>query len=462
MMSNASDSDAANQPGSSTDRRRKGWLGSLALGLALWAVYSANDNYLGSYDTVGTCLLPLNLLRGDGVYLDRFWLALRERNGELATFVVRSHDHIVSRYPLAPALLVLPLVAPQVAILDWRHPGWDRNARRASVECNWMAKRAMAPLMALAGVVLYRYLIGLGLSRAALPAVLAAALGSSLWSVGSQALWQHGPAALALIFAIALLHPKPSPHWRLVLAGLATTLLFASRLIDVLFAIVIIFWVMRTQPRDLAWFLPAPVLGASALVGSNFWFFGTIAGGQVQLELLHTQLHGVGGPWSGNLLTGAAGTLLSPNRGLFIFSPWIAVALATAAAPAVWRRVAPHHLVCWLLWALVPYFILFSKYAVWWGGHCFGPRYWTDVIPLFAILLAIELDGMLARSRGWVALLAVTIVVSIGVQAIGAFFFPSTWNLLPANVDFHHERLWDWRDTELSRCLVEAMERAAR
>jgi hypothetical protein len=131
-------------------------------------------------------------------------------------------------------------------------------------------------------------------------------------------------------------------------------------------------------------------------------------------------------------------------------------------APAVWRRLAPHQLICWLLYALVPYFLLFSKYSVWWGGHCFGPRYWTDAIPLFAILLAFEIDELRTRSRGWLAFLAVTIVVSVGIQAIGAFCYPSTWNLQPANVDQHHERLWDWRDTELSRCLTETLARPSR
>src|SRR5262249_46627615 len=114
-------------------------------------------------------------------------------------------------------------------------------------------------------------------------------------------------------------------------------------------------------------------------------------------------------------------------------------------------------LVCWLLWSILPYFVVLSKYAVWWGGHCFGPRYWTEVFALFAILLAFGLDWMRTRSRALFVLSGVTIAMAIGVHAIGAFCFPSTWNLLPDNVDFHHSRLWDWRDTELSRCLIECL-----
>ena len=121
------------------------------------------------------------------------------------------------------------------------------------------------------------------------------------------------------------------------------------------------------------------------------------------------------------------------------------------------RRLASCRLLTWLLLALVPYLLLLSKYAVWWGGHCFGPRYWTDVIPLFAILLAFGLDWAMARSRGLTALFIGTIILAIGIQVIGACFYPSTWNLEPLNVDLHHERLWDWRDTELSRCLGEGL-----
>src|SRR5262249_24117002 len=179
----------------------------------------------------------------------------------------------------------------------------------------------------------------------------------------------------------------------------------------------------------LSWFLPAPVLGAIALFSYNRWFFGSILGGQAQLEQLHPRLHGVVSAWSGDFLEGAAGSLFSPNRGLFIFSPWIAVALATAALPAVARRLAAHRLVCWLLWALVPFFLLLSKYAVWWGGHCFGPRYWTDVMPIFAILFAFGLDVWVARSRTRFVLTAATILVSIGVQAIGALCYPTPSNL---------------------------------
>jgi hypothetical protein len=427
----------------------------VTLGLVLGLVYLSNGREIDSYDTHGASILPLTILRGDGFYLDRYWIVFREEGNKIPSNLATFGDHLISRHPVTPALIALPLVAPQVAFLDLTAPGWDSHPARAFVVCRRMAKRAAAILAASTAVVLYQLLRRMGVGRAALPAVLAAALGSDLWNVASQALWQHGPAALALTLSIFLLSPRSPSRGRVALAGLTTSALVMSRAINLIFAAVILAWVVRTHPRKLAWFLPGPCACALFLVGTNFWFFGTIAGGQSQLEQLHAESHAVAGPWSGDLLGGAAGTLLSPNRGLFVFSPWIAVALAIT--PAVARRLAPWTLVCWLLWALVPYGLVLSKYAVWWAGHSFGPRYWTDAIPLFAILLAFGLRWSLERCRAAGMILAATILISVGLQAIGAFCYPSSWNVLPANVDTHHGRLWDWRDTELSRCLIESM-----
>src|SRR5262249_6619232 len=108
----------------------------------------------------------------------------------------------------------------------------------------------------------------------------------------------------------------------------------------------------------------------------------------------------------------------------------------------------------WMLGALVAHLLVLSKYAVWWGGHSFGPRYWTEAVPLFAILLAFALDWCRTHCRPMNLAFAVAIIWSLGVQMIGAFLYPSGWNLAPVDVDTHHERLWDWSDSELTRCLL--------
>lgn len=432
-----------------------GWTASWILGIGIAMVYLANGREVGAYDTIPSTLLPLAILRGDGLHLDRFRPLLQVWGRPLPPFVTESGGHIISLYPVGPALVALPLVAPQVIARDRSEPGWDRDLSRVHTESRRMAKRAAAILTALVAVALHRLLVGLGLGRVALPAVVATALGSGLWSVAGQALWQHGPAALALTLTLLLLHPHGASRGRIFLGGVAAAMLVMARSIDLIFALVVLAWVARSHSRRLAWFLPAPIILGLVLVGYHLYYFGSIAGGQEQLEQQHRRVHGVGGPWSGDLREGLAGTLVSPNRGLFVFSPWVAVALAVS--PVTVRRLAADSLARWLLLALVPYLLVLSKYAVWWGGGSFGPRYWTDAFPLFGVVLACGLDWAWERSRALMALFALTIVLSAAAHAIGAFCYPSTWNFSPTDIDLHHERLWDWRDTELSRCLKESL-----
>ncbi len=452
-MNEASHGITSQKPALTPAPQGSGWLGSLFLGLSLVFVYLINGRELGTDDTFGASLLPLNILRGEGVYLEN------RRPGDVGLYgpipfsMGISHGHIVTMYPLAPALVALPLVAPQVALLDFYRPGWDRNRELAIKESLWMVKRAMAVIVALAGVVLHRFLLFLNLRRVAVPAVLAGFLGSDLWTVGSQAPWQHGPAALALVTAIAVLHPLPASRARLALAGVATAVFFACRLMDIVFAAAIVAWLASTDWRGLRWFLPAPIVAGLALLGYNLWYFAAhILGGQARIERVspaaarYARAHG-----PATSFDGCSETLCSPNRGLLVFSPWVAVALAALAVPAVARRLAAHSLICVLLVSLVPYLahtLEIHQYHGWGGGHCFGPRApgperradHTFAISSFAFAL----DWMLPRSRALVAISVVTVIVSITVQLIGAFCYPSGWNTEPSNVDVHHERLWDW------------------
>ncbi len=236
-------------------------------------------------------------------------------------FVVLSHGRVVSRYPVAPALLILPLMAPQIALLDWRQPGWDRNPARAMKACRRMAKWSVSVLMVLAAVIFHRFLLRLGLGRrsparrrgrvsglgpldAREPGSLAARSGGP----GAD----RGPGAVAPRTSLAMAagagrgSPRPSYLLR-TSAGLA--LRGGDRRLD------------RPDPASAPGLVPARAHRRSRvaarlqlLVLRDPHRRPGAARGSCTLEL-----HGVTGTWSGSLAEGAAGTLFSPNRGLFIF-----------------------------------------------------------------------------------------------------------------------------------------------
>ncbi len=440
--------------GGSTRRNLAAHWKTAAFFAFLFCVYSANGRESGAGDTVPALLLPVAILRGDGLSLDRF---ARLWPNRLPYYVALKHGDIVSNYPVGVALLAVPLIAPQLVLLDVLRPGWELRAPLHYAKL--MGKNAAALLAALTGVAMLVLLRRLTREAFAWLAAAIAALGSNLWAVASQSAWQHGPAALALtLAALGLLAPGAS-RTRLCLAGLATAAIVGFRPQDVVISLTIFAWVAWHYRARTLWFLPFPLLLGAALAISNQWMFGNPAGGYAEMLDILPFSHGVAGYWTSDVLASASGTLLSPSRGLFVFSPWIAIALL--ALPALRERLRREPFVGVLLLALLPFLLQLSLQSVWWAGHSFGPRYWTEVIPIFAIVLAQALEWSWQRSRPLFALLCLAGLFSIGVQAIGAFCYPSTWSTRPVNVDVQHQRLWDWRDTELSRCLLECGDEAS-
>jgi len=433
---------------------------SILLSLIVLGICLGNRrSTISTYDTLAGEWLPLSILRGDGPYLDRFYTSLVTADGKIHYIAQVSRGHIVSRYPIGSVILALPLSWLQVIYLDWQRPGWDRDITSREYYCMRIAKINSAIIIALLAFALFHVLCSLGQKHTAILTVLVAILGSDLWTVASQASWQHGPAALMLTLLVWCLSSKTTPvsRWRLIGAGLAASALVACRSIDLVFPVFAVAWVTWHQPKESAWLILSALPITVALLGYNLWYFGRIEGGQPAIEALHPIYHHVEGIWTGNFLEGLMGTLFSPSRGLFIFSSWTLVSLLVlpTTAGSIRRKSSS---TAWFLVGLIPYGIILSKYSVWWAGHSFGPRYWTDVIPLFAIMLAFALDWLYSQGRSRLILLPIyifTFLVSIAIQVIGAFYSPSSWNLSPKNIDTHHERLWEWTDHELLRCVKE-------
>jgi hypothetical protein len=95
-----------------------------------------------------------------------------------------------------------------------------------------------------------------------------------------------------------------------------------------------------------------------------------------------------------------------------------------------------------------------SRNVLWWGGGSYGPRYMCELLLPLSLCLAV-LWPRLVRVRLAVAALALTIAVGVGVQVVGAFLAPCGWAEQPRHIHyFPEERLWDWRDPEIARCLL--------
>lgn len=417
----------------------------MLFGAAVFALYISNGKYDPASDTEPSTYLPLAIVRGDGLHLEHVAPQLQN------TYVVTTaRGHLVSRYPLAPALAALPATTLQVVLLNVIYPEWTRDT--SPLFPHFFAKNSHALITALAAVLLLRLCLKLSTSSGvAWTAALAAALGSSLWSVASQGAWQHGLAALGLTTAMSALIDERRSRGALVLAGIAASVMVASRSLDIVFAGALAAWVFYHYRGMAGWFLPGPIVIGAALLTYNLYYFGAIDGGQSQLETYHPLHHHVSGTWTGNIVEGALGTLFSPSRGLLVYTPWIACALVGVFF--YWRALPS--MVRWLLAGLIANGLLLSKYSCWWAGWSFGPRFWTDAIPLFSILFAVTLDQAVRRHRPLLLPAASLVLTAIVIHGLGAYGYPSSWFGTPVRADWAHERLWDWRDSELTRIIKE-------
>jgi hypothetical protein len=157
--------------------------------------------------------------------------------------------------------------------------------------------------------------------------------------------------------------------------------------------------------------------------------------------------------WTGRLL----GPLVSPGRGLFVFCPiflFSIVGIAMKLRSRGFDRFDRLYLA-----VMVCHLVIIALSPAWWAGHSYGPRFMTDMVPIMVYFMLPVLTWIMSApptaARGpAVSLMAVTTVVSLLINAQGAFNSETTqWSAKPLNVDSveGHPRLWDWRDLQFLR-----------
>ena len=100
--------------------------------------------------------------------------------------------------------------------------------------------------------------------------------------------------------------------------------------------------------------------------------------------------------------------------------------------------------------------VLISNFSIWWGGHSFGPRLMTDIVPFLCYFVAFNFqlgDAVASWKRQAVAaVVAMFAAVSFLIHAQGALRNPPmAWNATPDNIDQNPSRLFDWSDPQFMR-----------
>lgn len=422
---------------------------ALALSLLLFVLYNANFRHGSMTDAISTTALPVSILNEGDFDLDelREVMSTNTRAFELAFHAfggIQERDgHFVSSYPLGAAVLAVPFYA--IA----QHAGYLREWHHYRVT----AKIAASTMVALSALFVFLALRKQLPTGVAWLLALLFGLGTSSWSVSSQELWQHGPGNLCLaaaMCALVYLEQRPS-QWLAFCAGLCLGLAVYCRLLNVIPAAALTLFMLVHQRQYLMAYLAPLALMAVLIATYNLRTFGNLSGGYdaIYQSKVHAwrQLSSATG-YTNPLLQGLADVLVSPSRGLLIYSPFLIPAFVVMPA-LLFRPDTPlqRYLVLWVVLMC----ILLAKNTLWWGGATFGPRYFSETCIALTLLTAAAWRYLRA-SRAMTTLFVLSGALSIGIHGIGAFFAPCGWESQPTWSDLDPARFWDWNDMEIARC----------
>jgi|GEM_PF-656404 len=444
---------APGSAGGTTTRLRKHVAGGIVFAI-LFAIYVGNGDPLPGNDATPNVHLAATLLsRGTLVYTpesDPFffrWTLVHE--GKVTTRRFRSWDarlagHTMREYlgqgmlrsPTAPyylsrttkpdvyvssygavtGLFALPFVAAV-------HPFVDDLPERS--ELLWLLCK-LAASFAVAGGAWFLFLIAadhLRLSTAVI-FTLCFGLATSAWSVSSQTLWQHAPGEFFLALGMFCLFRR-GQGWTQYLAGLAFGLAFMCRptnSVAVIAGLLVLLADWRAVLRYLAGGLPVAI----AFFAYNLHYFDKlIAFGQVTALAERLGSGNTAALWHHSFWKGLAGVLVSPSRGLLVFSPVLVV--SAWAALGIWRnrRWLPLRAAAIAALGIV---LVTAQWSGWWGGWSYGYRLVVDTSILLAFL-AIPVAEKIRARRSLILIVGLLTVWSVGVQVLGVFAYDvAGWN----------------------------------
>ncbi|MDQ1629810.1 MAG: hypothetical protein QOI54_3554 [Actinomycetota bacterium] len=366
---------------------------------ALFFLYlgTATFDQRQNIDTLSTLVPAWQLASHGNVFADQY--------GGFTPWFVEVRDHVVSNR-LPGAIL-------------WATPFYLLLGRGGALAPLYPAAVASAAAAALAAWFLYRVLLRICVRRVAVCAALLFALATPTWSISADALWTHGPAQLFLALSL-LLYAKQ----RYAAGGLSQGFAILIRPHLAVVPLVQGIWTGVAQ-RSLR---PALVVGLTSALGIaglllyyrlvyRVW---TVAGGYGRLggyaegdqSDLEPRLRNFA-----HLGTNVLGALVSPGRGMLVYTPFLLLLLpglhaAWRTAP-VWARSAA---VAGVVYALVQ--LGNNSFAG--GEDFFGYRLMLEPLTLWAPLLALSYQSWTDARRWRRALFAVAAAGTAVWQATAA------------------------------------------
>ncbi|RMF97545.1 MAG: hypothetical protein D6734_01925 [Candidatus Schekmanbacteria bacterium] len=408
--------------------------------IVVFLIYNLNLREISAGDTIPAKYIPISILTEFDLDLDEFPYLYNSPGNKEYLFIQKTEKgHWYSSYPVVPGIIALPIYAP--AILS----GMKINPKHIDI----LAKVSASVIAVFSVIFIFMTLKFFVDEDTAFLWAVVYAFATSTWSVSSQGLWQHGPVELFISMGIYFFVKDERRKGNFILSSLSFSLAVATRMPTAIIAASVFIYVLMYHRKKIITFILPALLVAIMLFSYNIYHFGNLFGGNDLLEKKMLITKGIPSIWTLNFLPGLAGLLVSPSRGIVVFSPVL-----------IFSFLSFYHLFKdrekiffkYIAFSALAYILLFSFYRSWWAGHTFGYRYLIDIIPILCIVGAFYSQNFI--SKKWLkAIFILFLVLSIFVQILGAFNYPAGWNNIPQNIDKSPERNWDFLDNQILRCI---------
>lgn len=358
-----------------------------------------------------------------------------------------SRGHLYYHLPPGTPILSVPYVAVMNTFgVSAANPDGTYNPRGEMIIETTLAALLMASL-AVVFLITARLLLPLHWSVAI---TLGGVLGTQVYSTASRALWSDTWGLLITGVVVFALLTREAGRWSLhpsILASLLALTYFVRPTAAVPIIAITVYLVIFHRKMLTAYI----VTGAAwlALFAAYSWFnFGKALPSYYLPSRLKTETF-----WEA-----LAGNLISPSRGLLVYVPtllFVGFLLVRYFGQIRYRRLV------WLALSIIAvHLVVISSFPHWWGGHSFGPRFTTGLVPWLVLLAMLAVEAMLCaeaqseqRRMGLRRLQRVfasgLLLLSLFIHTVGATQHATwLWNTRPLPIDEHPERLWDWRQPQ--------------
>lgn len=416
--------------------------------VAVFALYLIRPDNPQTSDSMWAPYLTASLIYDGDLFLDEFAPEIERLN----YYAVKTiDDRLVSLFPVGgPILATLPTIILDIVLPQLQ--GTTLQEFLLTVPPNDPAVKLIQLISASlivalsAGVI---YLIGREYlpPTYALTVVAVYAFGTPAYSTASRSMWQHGPSMLMVSISLLLLIKAQRRPDLIRWVALPLAASYIMRPTNAISIVVVTLYVLL---RYRQYFIHYALLGLSLAI---------------PFILLNLSLYDNWLPpyYSANRLylsptfsEALLGNLISPARGLLIFSPIFFLLPAGIAIRVTGKKWTSLDWTVLIILGL--HWLAISSFPHWWAGHSFGPRFFADVLPyavyfLIPVLEELHTPNKSPRIRGALgAAFAMLAVVSIAIHSRGVASAATLgWNSSPLDIDNHPNRLWDWTDIQFLR-----------